>query len=262
MHLAAARPHAGSPSCCIASPAQSCRQPAGSRPSGPVDVAVVTSDVARASGRSDARRPLGLNQWHRNGLALQLAADQFDAGSATSGAQGSARSGVKHPTGMFPGRPSLPRAASFKKSLSSVRSETAFRSRSLFACSLEPMAFTGSLLETLELLKLVGSHSAILLAPAIVCLLRDAHLADCINTRRSLPDKDINLPQLLSYFLWVPGIPRTDGGTRSNVVCSPSVVLRFLNMAVDQFSRGTPISQTPGRIRWPAHSLRRARSDQ
>ncbi len=46
-----------------------------------------------------------------------------------------------------------------------------------------------------------GSHPAILLAPAIIGLLGYANLPDHIHTRHALPDKHINLPQLLNDFL-------------------------------------------------------------
>jgi len=60
-------------------------------------------------------------------------------------------------------------------------------------------------LEPLEFLQLVGSHSAILLAPSVTGLLGDAHLADRIHSLHSLADKHVNLPQLLNnLFRLVP----------------------------------------------------------
>jgi len=84
---------------------------------------------------------------------------------------------------------------------------------------------------------------SILLAPTIISLFGYANFADRIYTHHSLPDKHINLPQLLNYFLWVPGFPRTNGGTPFNVSCSPFSVLRFLYITVDQFRWG--ISELP-----------------
>ena len=53
-------------------------------------------------------------------------------------------------------------------------------------------------LEPLEFLQLVGSHPAILLAPSVIGLLGDAHLADRVHALHALADKHGNLPQLLN----------------------------------------------------------------
>ena len=52
------------------------------------------------------------------------------------------------------------------------------------------------LLKPFELLQLVGTHTAILLSPAIKCLLSYLHLPDRINARHPLPAQHLNLPQL------------------------------------------------------------------
>lgn len=49
------------------------------------------------------------------------------------------------------------------------------------------------LLQTLHLLELVRAHAAVLLAPAVIRLLGDTHLADRINARLALPHKHVNL---------------------------------------------------------------------
>ena len=53
----------------------------------------------------------------------------------------------------------------------------------------------------MQFLQLVGSHPAILLAPAVVGLFGNANFTDCIHPLHTLTDKHINLPQLLNYFL-------------------------------------------------------------
>jgi len=55
---------------------------------------------------------------------------------------------------------------------------------------------------------LVGFHPAILLAPAVVSLLSDAHFADRIHALHPLSDKHINLTQLLNYFLRLVSLVR------------------------------------------------------
>ena len=52
------------------------------------------------------------------------------------------------------------------------------------------------LLQPFQLLELVNTHAAILLAPAIERLLGYLHLPDRINTRHSLAAKHLNLSQL------------------------------------------------------------------
>lgn len=42
----------------------------------------------------------------------------------------------------------------------------------------------------------VGSHTAVLLTPAIECLFRYLNLPDCINARNSLAAQHLNLPRL------------------------------------------------------------------
>ena len=50
------------------------------------------------------------------------------------------------------------------------------------------------LLQALQFFQLVGSHAAILLTPAIECLLGYLHLPDRINPRHPLAAKHLNLP--------------------------------------------------------------------
>ena len=50
------------------------------------------------------------------------------------------------------------------------------------------------LLKPLQFLQLIYAHSTILLAPAVIGLLRNLHLADHVNASLTLPDKHINLP--------------------------------------------------------------------
>jgi hypothetical protein len=54
----------------------------------------------------------------------------------------------------------------------------------------------------------VDLHAAILLAPRVVGLFGYAHLADRIHMRRALTDRNVNLPQLLNYFLWLVSLVR------------------------------------------------------
>jgi hypothetical protein len=58
------------------------------------------------------------------------------------------------------------------------------------------------LLQPFQFLELVNTHTAILLAPAIVDLLRDAGLTDRIQPRSSLANQDFRLTQLLDDFFW------------------------------------------------------------
>ena len=51
-------------------------------------------------------------------------------------------------------------------------------------------------LKLFEFLQLVGSHAAILLAPAVERLLRNLNLPDGVNPRHALAAKPLNLPQL------------------------------------------------------------------
>ena len=50
------------------------------------------------------------------------------------------------------------------------------------------------LFQPLEFLQLVGSHTAILLAPSVIGLLGNVHFADRIHALHPLSDKHINLP--------------------------------------------------------------------
>ena len=50
------------------------------------------------------------------------------------------------------------------------------------------------LLEPFEFLRLVGSHPAIFLAPAVAGLFGNANFMDCIHPLDPLTDKHINLP--------------------------------------------------------------------
>ena len=43
-------------------------------------------------------------------------------------------------------------------------------------------------------------HAAVLLAPAVVRVFRDLHLANCVNARPTLSDQNIYLPQLRDYL--------------------------------------------------------------
>ncbi len=52
------------------------------------------------------------------------------------------------------------------------------------------------LLELLQLLRLISSHAAVLLAPTVVSLLCDTHPPDRVNTGKSLSGQHINLAQL------------------------------------------------------------------
>ena len=88
---------------------------------------------------------------------LHLAAHVTDAGPTTGRAQ------------------KVPLAASDRINLSSVRSDTARRSRSF--CFLEPLQF----------LELCRAHSAILLVPAIIGLFRDADLPDRVDAGNLCP---------------------------------------------------------------------------
>ena len=49
--------------------------------------------------------------------------------------------------------------------------------------------------------QLVGAHPAILLAPSVVGLLRNANFPDRINTHYPLSDKYVDLPELLNNLL-------------------------------------------------------------
>ena len=95
----------------------------------------------------------------------------------------------------------FPRAASVRICLSSVRSETARRSRSF------------SFSSAAEAAELVAAHPAILLAPAVVCDLADPQLPDRVRHRHALAMQHLHLPL---------------AGRRSPPACSaslPSLVL-------------------------------------
>jgi hypothetical protein len=61
-------------------------------------------------------------------------------------------------------------------------------------------------LKTLEFLELCCPHATVPLAPAVVGLRNNANLSDRINARHTLPDKYLNLPQLVNYLF--PFVPR------------------------------------------------------
>ena len=114
----------------------------------------------------------------------------------------------------------FPRAASVRICLSSVRSETARRSRSF------------SFSSAAEAAKLVAAHPAILLAPAVVSDLADPQLPDRVRHRHALAVQDLRLPQhaddllrlvTLPCHLWSSSFPnlrmdQSDGGGSSSFV--------------------------------------------
>ena len=68
-----------------------------------------------------------------------------------------------------------------------------------------------SLMETFEFLHLIPAHAAIQLPPAAVRLLDNTDLSDRIDTRQTLPDENLNLPQFCdNLFRLMPLVPISD----------------------------------------------------
>ena len=66
-------------------------------------------------------------------------------------------------------------------------------------------------LETFEFLHLIPAHAAIQLPPAVVRLLDNTDLSDRIDTRHTLTDENLNLPQFRdNLFRLMPLVPISD----------------------------------------------------
>lgn len=84
----------------------------------------------------------------------------------------------------------------------------------MFACSLGPVAFTGSLLKALQLFQLVCAHSAISLAPAVIGLFDNTDPPDRVQTGQTLPHQNLSLPQRRDNLLRLRSLA---GQSRSSV---------------------------------------------
>ena len=131
--------------------------------------------------RSSQRVPLcrSMLPQHRAGLPprhAELAHDMLDAGPPPRGAH------------------HFPEAASFRMTFSSVRSDTAFRSRAFSRSS-------GAVPQTLQPLHLVQLQTTKLGAPAIIRGLRHTNRSDRLGHRLALARHHLNLPELRNNLL-------------------------------------------------------------
>ena len=170
-----------------------------------------------ATGRSSSARPRGSLHcvercWRGSTHAVDGRPDARKR--PTHRGHGQCRPGGERGSEVSLRGPAVLRAASVRISVSSVSSDTARLSRPLFACSLGPVAFTGSLLKALQLFQLVCAHSAISLAPAVIGLFDNTDPPDRVQTGQTLPHQNLSLPQRRDNLLRLRSLA---GQSRSSV---------------------------------------------